>query len=106
MKVIGQRFTDAEKLRSYSTSLSKVDITIGSFYPFEIIVKKEGGFRSPSAVRAAVTRCMKCLAMGEPFIEMNEHSERLEFMFVKKRKLDVFERRWEEKSKENVKKEA
>ena len=58
-----------------------MDLTIGHLYPFEIIVHKEGGFKSPSAVRAAVTRRMQCLALGDPFMEMSEHGERLEFMF-------------------------
>ena len=65
-------------------------MTIGVHYPFEIVVAKEGVFRSPTAVKAGVARCMKCALMGPPLIE---HSE----------KLDVFEKPWQETVALNVK---
>ena len=90
---------ETEVIRESKKTVSKIDVTIGCHYPFEIIVKKEGGFRSKSAIKAAITRVMKCIVMGPPFVEFNEMSERVEFLFVRKKKLDVFDKSWEERQK-------
>ena len=94
VRMVSEKRAVAFEERSQTKSFSKIDMTIGVHYPFEIIVKKKGGFKSKSVVKAACTRVMKCIVMGPPFIEYNEMSERVEFLFVRKRNMDVFEKQW------------
>ena len=74
--------------------------------PYERIVIKEGGPKSPTAVKAAITRCFKCVLMGRDYAELDWWTERLTFRMVVKEHREDFQRIWSEKVKYQVEKDS
>jgi hypothetical protein len=70
----------------------------GGRLPLGVIVRKEGGWRDVTAIRAAVTRVMNCLVLEGKFVKWNSMSERIEFLFTRTHHIETFERIWMERT--------
>jgi hypothetical protein len=77
----------------------------GKMLPYDRIAIKEGGLKSPTVVKAAITRCYKCMLMGRGYAELDWWTERLTFRMVVKEHREDFQRIWSEKVKYQVKKD-
>ena len=61
----------------------EIDEVDGVYHPFGVIVREEGG--DPDAITAAKNIVAKCLARGGRWCMFNTESERLEFLYLKKK---------------------
>lgn len=78
----GAQFENIRKGRVFTEAFRRVDLSVGTYRPFQAIVREEGGKDDPEAVAAATRICVKCTQMGEPWVSYNKMSERLEFLYV------------------------
>jgi hypothetical protein len=99
---VDKKLKAAEAEREKTRTWTKREETVGKFLPFGMIVKAEGGWRDLSAIRAALTRVSKCLAMGEGWVQWNKMTDRLEFKFTRSRHIEAFERAWRERAQMNA----
>ena len=93
-------------LLEHEVKLVKTQTVKGKMPPYERIVIKDGGPKSPTAVKAAITRCYKCMLMGRDYAELDWWTERLTFRMVVKEHREDFQRIWSEKVKYQVKKDS
>ena len=98
MECAEQKLACTVKARDSCRREMKSDETIGIHLPFGIIVKKEGGWRAVTAIRAAVTRVMKCLVLKAKIVTWNSMTDRIEFLFTRTRHFETFERIWAERT--------
>ena len=84
--------------KSLSKSWQKVDTTKGTYYPFPRIVQEEGGKEDPENVKAAMNYCRKCMELGGDWVSINQMTERLEFLHLKREHKDIFSQCWELRS--------
>ena len=69
-------------------SYKRIDTTIGTYMSFWMVVGSEGGTvnheaAQKSSILAAVKYCSKCVAMGAPWVLVNNMTERVDFLKVK-----------------------
>ena len=65
-----------EKTREHSKEMKKKEETIGCHLPIGVIIKREGGWKDPAAVKAGCTRVLKCIALGGTFIKWDNMTDR------------------------------
>ncbi len=66
----------------------------GVYRPLGVIVKKEGGWNDPEAVKGSFLLAAKCVLMGSPWVEMNPFTERVEFLHMERSTIDTFKKHW------------
>jgi len=66
----------------------------GSYVPFAVIVKKEGGVGCRSAVEAAVRYCRKCTLLGGRWRLYNHFTERWDFLYIRREYSSIFQKEW------------
>ena len=66
----------------------------GTMLPFGMIVKAEGGWKDPAAIKAAYLYCMKATALGKGWLGYNWMTERFEFSHVRQSQTHVFNEAW------------
>lgn len=71
-----------------------VDEELGTYEPFERIVYFEGGRHSPAAVAAAIRYCCKAIAMKGKWLSVNEMTDRVDVLYVKKSFKKIFHDKW------------
>ena len=71
-----KKLAAVEKSREHSTALSKKTETLGMHLPIGINVRKEGGWKEESAVRVAVARVLKCIALGGTYVKWKANAAR------------------------------
>ena len=59
-----------------------------------MVVDREGGFKSTSAVVAAAKYVTQATQMGTPWISWNEMTERLEYLYIRKVRIDIMRKYW------------
>ena len=91
-----QKLKDLKKEISQRKSFTKLDVEVGKYLPFSLIVKKEGGWKDKAAVIAAMKYVTKAIAMGGKWTEYNDMTERVDFFYVRKSKKEIFQKSWEE----------
>jgi len=77
-----------------STSSSMIEKEHGSYVPFAVIVKKEGGVGCRSAVEAAVRYCRKCTLLGGRWRLYNHFTERWDFLYIRREYSSIFQKEW------------
>jgi hypothetical protein len=73
---------------------TKAEIEKGSYFPFDIIVDKEGGPNRPNAVKAAILYCQACIKMSAHWTMFNSMTQRLEYLYMKKSFINTFQTAW------------
>ena len=74
----------------------RLDETKGTWLPFRMVLRREGGHRDPDNVRAAVTYVLKCMIIG--WVMYSTMAERLQFFHVRHTSKDYFDNAWQKKS--------
>ena len=93
-----KKLAASEKSREHVKALSKKAEMVGVHLPIGVIVRKEGGWKDESAVRAAVTRVLKCIALAGKYVKWNGMTERWEFWLSRDFVSDSLEKLWAEKT--------
>jgi len=106
-KVLGQRAQRAfrvewakrtlailQESKVQSTSSTMLEKEHGSYLPFAVIVKKEGGMKCRSAVEAAVRYCRKCTLLGGRWRLYNHFTERWDFLYIRREYSSIFQKEW------------
>lgn len=71
-----------------------VDEELGVYEPFDMVVKYEGGRKSPAAWRAAVNYCTKCMELGGMWLSWNAFTQRTDVLYIKKQRRSSFNQVW------------
>ena len=69
--------------KSFAKSWSVVDTSKGVYRPAEVILMKEGGEDSPSAIKATVNIINKCRQLQGKWMIYNHMSERPEYLHLR-----------------------
>ena len=86
-----------EKRYVQATTQSKQDVPVGTWLAFGPNVRKGDGWKDPHAVLAAVNYVTKCFAMAaDGWVSWNGMTQRLEFFYMRKHNIDIFEKSWKE----------
>ena len=80
--------------KSQLESYQKIDEDIGTYEPFEMVVKYEGGRKSKAVYKAALNYAKKCVGLGVQWLLYNEFTKRVDILYVKKSKRSAFARHW------------
>ena len=73
------QFAKKQEIREKQTSYKKVNFKRGSYRPFSMIYKKQGGAEDPGAMQATLNICRACMKMGGEWLNYNKMSDRIEF---------------------------
>lgn len=71
-----------------------VDEELGTYEPFDMVVKHEGGRKSAAAWRAAVNYCEKCMELGGMWLSWNAFTQRADVLYIKKQRRSSFNQIW------------
>ena len=82
------------KMRERRDEFSQVDIKKGTYKPFSMIWKKQGGTKDPFAMEAAKNYTAKCIAMKGNWLKYNKMTCRMEYLDIDECMKDVFTRSW------------
>ena len=74
----------AEKLRIERHT--ELEAEIGTWLPVPRVVKEEGGYKSPAAVKAAMNYVRKAVAMGPAWAQVNPMTEAIEVYYIRREK--------------------
>ena len=85
---------DLQKKKVKITSLTVEEREHGEYLPFGVIVEREGGWGRRSAVVAAAKYVSKCVKMSAPWCLYNPFTERTEYLFIRKMRVDIFSKYW------------
>jgi hypothetical protein len=81
-------------------------VEFGTYYPLEVIVKKESGYAgSKTGYEAGLNICRSCIALGGKWVRMSMFSKRLEFLYCKAGFENRFEQAWAEHTERRKRKE-
>ena len=75
-------------------SFETVDQSKGQMLPLPRIIQKEGGAKHPENVKAALTYILKCIIMGGEWLWVNPMTERVEFFYVRRSRIELFRDKW------------
>ena len=79
------------------TSYETVGRTEGRMLPLQVIIQKDGGARNPENVKAALNYVFKAIVMGGDWVGMNSMTGRVEFLYIKKTRIECFKEKWEQR---------
>jgi len=79
----------------YVKSYQVVNASMGTYKPFAILVRDEGGKDDPECLLAAKKIAAKCVALGGPWVSWNVMSERLEFLHLRKEHNEIMQESWQ-----------
>ena len=88
------QFTKAQRSREKAESYKYVDETCGTYKPFSMVWKGEGGPEDKGALAAATKLANRCIEMGGKWIRLNKMTDRLEFLVVEAKYREIFEKSW------------
>ena len=83
-----------KRTRERSQAYQRIDETTGEYVPFSILWQREGGHRDPQALKAAITHATKCVQMGTPWVTVNDMTDRVEYLHLKRTLTERFSHCW------------
>ena len=75
-------------------SITKEEIECGEYLPFDVIVDREGGAARIAAREAAKNYTIACISMQGDWLSFNTMTKRMEYLYIRKSRRDVFTRHW------------
>ena len=88
------RLQEVQQKKEYVESYQRVDSSTGTYVPFFILWKREGGAKDPGALAASVRHAKKALRMGPPWVTKNRMTERIEFLHLERSVAETFSKCW------------
>jgi len=80
--------------KTYQEDHKNHSIQDGEYMPFGMIVKSEGGWEDPDAVRGATTLAIKAVVMGPPWTMINDQTGRLTYWKITHKTREIFSKTW------------
>ena len=88
------RLQEVQQKKEYVESYQRVDSSTGTYVPFFIFWKREGGAKDPGALAASVRHAKKALRMGPPWVTKNRMTDRIEFLHLERSVAETFSKCW------------
>ena len=88
------RLQEVQQKKEYVESYQRVDSSTGTYVPFFILWKREGGAKDPGALAASVRHAKKALRMGPPWVTKNRMTDRIEFLHLERSVAETFFKCW------------
>ena len=85
---------ELRRVRERRSSYKKVDTRKGTYKPFSMLYKSQGGPEDPGALKAAKNIASRCIAMGGNWVRFNPMSRRCEFLDLEIGFEELFEESW------------
>ena len=89
-------YTTMIQKKIHIKSYQVVNASMGTYKPFAVLVKDEGGKDDPECLQAAKKIAAKCVALGGPWVNWNVMSERLEFLHLRKEYNEIMQDSWQQ----------
>ena len=81
--------------KSHTQSYKVVNQPLGTYKPFSMLVRDEGGKDDPDSLSAAKKIASKCVALGGDWASWNVMSERPEFLHLRRGHNEVMSNMWQ-----------
>ena len=86
------KYEDYLKERVETTSLTEEQVNEGVYYPILRIAQEEGG--GPTGLRAAMSYALRAVQIGGQYVEFDEWTNQVKFLYFTKRVRDTFSTSW------------
>lgn len=91
-----QEFDTIVQKKIHIKSYQVVKASMGTYKPFAILVRDEGGKDDSECLLAAKRIAAKCVSLGAPWVHWNVMSERLEFLHLRKEHNEIMQESWQQ----------
>lgn len=91
---VKSQFEHAKLERTRKTEYRHIDKKKGTYRPFSMIWKKQGGNLDPTALQAAKNIASACIKMGGAWVQYNTMSKRVEYLDLERGFETEFEKSW------------
>ena len=81
--------------KSSLESWQQINEEVGTYEPFDMVLKHEGGRWSPAAWAAAMEYCKTCCALGGRWLSYNYFTKRVDVLYIKKTQRSVHKKCWD-----------
>jgi hypothetical protein len=93
LRIVKAKLKSVKDEWCHETKEGTIDIKKGTWLPFPMIVKKEGGYSDPENIVAALHYILKCLIMVG-WCSVSSMTNRVQFFYVRQSKVEYFETSW------------
>ena len=89
-----KQFDDYIETHRKTKEKSHLDRTEGVYMNIDAMIQAEGGHQSARVVKGGAKYAIKCIQKGGKWVVYNDMSERLEFRYIKRKRIEDSVTRW------------